>query len=78
MKKYEFKNYITHRTAEIHVNTGGYEGFVLVNFFSNGEPDYSLRGCSEPGSGCKRFVDEASAIRSAKAYVISDDYASSR
>ncbi len=73
MKKYEFKNYVTHRTAEIHVDVSSYPGFVCVQHIYKGEPDYSVRGCSEPGSGCKRFTDEAAAIRCAKRYVTKED-----
>lgn len=69
MKKYEFKNYLTHRSAEIHVDVGGWPGFIFVMHNYKGEPDCSLRGCSEPGSGCKRFTDEAAAIKSAKRYI---------
>lgn len=69
MKKYEFKNYLTHRSAEVHVDVDGWPGFVFVMHNYKGEPDYDLRGCSEPGSGCKRFTDEAAAIRCAKRYV---------
>lgn len=69
MKKYELKNCLTGRVAEVHVDVGGWPGFVFVQHILNGEPDYSVRGCSEPGSGCKRFTDEASAIRCAKRYV---------
>lgn len=69
MKKYEFKNYVTHKTAEIHVDVPGYDGLFLVNYIDKGEMDSTIRGCSEPGSGCKRFTSEFSAIRSAKLYV---------
>lgn len=69
MKKYEFQNLLTHRTAEIHVDVAGWAGFVFVMHYHQGEPDCSLRGCSEPGSGCKRFTDEAAAVRSAKRYI---------
>ena len=69
MKKYEFKNYMTHRSAEVFVDVGGWPGFVFVMHYHNVEPDSSLHGCSEPGSGCKRFTDEASAIRSATRYI---------
>lgn len=73
MKKYEFKNYVTHRSAEIHVDLEAWPGFVYVQHIYMGEPDCSIRGCSEPGSGCKRFTDEAAAIRCAKRYVERDD-----
>lgn len=69
MKKYEFKNYLSRKTAEVHVDVKGWPGFVFVLYFNKGEPDYSLRGCSEPGSGCKRFTSEGDALRSAKRYV---------
>lgn len=69
MKKYEFKNYLTRRTAEILVDVKGYPGFVFVNHYHEGEPDDRVRDCHEPGSGCKRFTDEAKALRCAKAYV---------
>lgn len=69
MKKYEFKNYLTHRSAEIHVDVGGWPGFVFVMYNYKGEPDCSIRGASEPGSGCKRFTDEVAAIRSANRYI---------
>lgn len=73
MKKYEFKNYLTHRSAEIHVNIPGYEGFVFVRHDYLGEPDYSLRGTTEPGTGEKRFTSEAAAIRCAKRYITRED-----
>lgn len=69
MKKYEFKNYLTHRSAEVLVDVGGWPGFVFVMHYHKGEPDYSLRGCSEPGSGCKRFTTEAAAVKAANRYV---------
>ena len=69
MKKYELKNLLTHRTAEIHVDVAGYPGVVFVNHYDLGEMDASVRGCSEPGSGCKRFKDEVSAIRCATRYI---------
>lgn len=69
MKKYEFKNYMTHRSAEVHVDVPGYEGLFLVQFEHMGESDYLLKGTTEPGSGEKRFSTEADAIRSAKRYV---------
>lgn len=69
MKKYEFTNYMTNRSAEIHVDVGGWPGFVFVTHYHKGELDSSVRGCSEPGSGCKRFTDETSAVRSAQRYV---------
>lgn len=73
MKKYEFKNYLNRRSAEVHVDVGGWPGFVFVNYYHQGEPDCSVRGCSEPGSGCKRFTDEAAAIRSATRYIKKED-----
>lgn len=73
MKKYEFTNYMTNRSAEVHVDVGGWPGFVFVMFKRKGEPDYSLRGCSEPGSGCKRFTDETAAISSARRYVTKEE-----
>ena len=69
MKKFEFKNYVTHKTAEVHVDVAGYEGLVFVHYIDKGEMDNTIRGCSEPGSGCKRFTSEPSAVRSAQAYV---------
>ena len=69
MKKYEFKNYVTHRTAEVHVDVDGWAGCIFVMHYAFGEPDCSVRGCSEPGSGCKRFLDEAAAVNCAKRYV---------
>lgn len=73
MTKYVFKNHLTHRTAEILVDVSGYPGSVFVMHYHQGEPDCSLRGCSEPGSGCKRFTNEASAIRSARNYITKED-----
>ena len=73
MKKYEFKNYITNRSAEIHVDVAGWPGFVFVNHYCMGELDSRVRGCSEPGSGCKRFENEAAAIRSAQRYIAKED-----
>ena len=69
MKKYEFKNYVTHRTAEIHVDVPGYEGFFFVLFEHMGEPDYMLKHTTEPGSGEMRFTTEEAAVRRAKLYV---------
>ena len=69
MKKYEFKNYLTHRSAEILVDVSGYPDSVFVMHYHNGEPDYSLRGTTEPGTGEKRFTSEVAAFRSAKHYV---------
>ena len=38
-------------------------------FYNKGEHDCALKGATEPGSGEKRFTNEAAAIRSAKNYV---------
>ena len=70
MKKYEFKNYQTRKTAEVHTDVSGYPGFVYVLYYRNGEPDYELKRTTEPGTAERRFTDEPSAIRSAKRYVI--------
>lgn len=43
MKKYEFKNYVTHRSAEVHVDVPGYEGIFFVQFMHLGEPDHTLK-----------------------------------
>lgn len=69
MKKYEFQNYFTHRSADIHTNVSGWEGYWFVMFYDKGELDYNLKGTTSPGSGEKRFANEASAIRSAKHYI---------
>lgn len=69
MKKYEFKNYLTHRSAEIHVDVPGYEGLFLVQFELMGEPDHLLKCTTEPGSGEMRFSTEEDAVRRATLYV---------
>ena len=69
MKKYEFKNYVTHRSAEVHVDVSGYEGFFFVQFMHLGEPDHTLKRTTEPGSGEMRFTTEKAAISRAKLYV---------
>ena len=69
MKKYEFKNYVTHRSAEVHVDVPGYEGLFLVQFRHLGEPDHTLKRTTEPGSGEMRFTTEKAAIGRAKLYV---------
>lgn len=69
MKKYEFKNYVTHRSAEVHVDVSGYEGFFFVQFMHLGEPDYTLKRTTEPGSGEMRFTTEDAAVRMATRYV---------
>ena len=69
MKTYEFKNCVTHRSAEIHVDVDRYEGIYFVQYKYMDEPDYNLRGTTEPGTGEKRFSTEAAAIRSAKRYI---------
>ena len=69
MKKYEFQNYITHRRADIYTDVDRWPGYWFVMFYDKGEPDYALKGTTEPGSGEKRFINEAAAIRSAKNYV---------
>lgn len=69
MKKYEFKNYVTHRSAEVHVDVPGYEGIFLVQFMHLGEPDYVLKRTTEPGSGEMRFTSEEDAVRGATKYV---------
>ena len=73
MKKYEFKNYLTHRSAEIHVDLAGYEGVVFVMHYYKGEPDYSMKRTTEPGTGEKRFTTEADAIRCVKRYITKED-----
>lgn len=73
MKKYEFKNYLTHRSAEVHVGVAGWPGFVFVMHYHQGEPDCDLRGATEPGTGEKRFTNEASAIRCATRYIKKQD-----
>ena len=69
MKKYEFKNYMNKRTAEIHTDLAGRDGFVYVLYYRNGEPDYDLKRTTEPGTAERRFTNEMSAIRSAKRYI---------
>lgn len=69
MKKYEFKNYMTHRSTEVHVDVPGYEGFFLVQFMHFGEPDHLLKRTTEPGSGEMRFATEEAAVRRAMRYV---------
>ena len=69
MKKYEFKNYVTHRSAEVHVDVPGYDGLYLVEYLYMGEPDPDIKGTTEPGSGERRFDSEFSAIHSARIYV---------
>lgn len=69
MKKYEFKNYLTHRSAEVHVDVLGYEGLFFVQFTNLGEPDHTLKGTTEPGSGEMRFTTEEAAVRRATQYV---------
>ena len=69
MKKYEFQNYFTHRRADILTNVSGWDSYWFVLFYDKGELDSSVKGTTEPGTGEKRFTNEASAIRSAKHYV---------
>lgn len=69
MKKYEFKNYLTHRSAEVHVDVPGFEGLFLVQFIHLGEPDHTLKRTTEPGSGEMRFTTEDAAVRMATRYV---------
>lgn len=69
MKKYEFKNYVTHRSAEVHADVPGYEGLFFVQFMHLGEPDHTIKRTTEPGSGEMRFTTEKAAIRKAKLYV---------
>lgn len=69
MKKYEFKNYMTHRFAEVHVDVPGYEGLFFVQFRHLGEPDHLLKCTTEPGSGEMRFTTEEAAVRGATRYV---------
>lgn len=69
MKKYEFKNYVTHRSAEVHVDVPGYEGLFFVQFMHLGEADHTLKRTTEPGSGEMRFTTEEAAVRGATRYV---------
>ena len=69
MKKYEFKNYMTHRSAEVHVDVPGYEGLFFVQFMHLGELDHTLKRTTEPGSGEMRFTTEDAAVRMATRYV---------
>ena len=69
MKKYEFKNYLTHRSAEVHMNVPGYEGLFLVQFTHLGERDHKLKRTTEPESGEMRFSTEEAAVRRATRYV---------
>ena len=69
MKKYEFKNYLTHRSAEVHVNVPGYEGLFFVQFTHLGEQDHTLKRTTEPGSSEMRFSTEEAAVRRATRYV---------
>lgn len=69
MKKYEFKNYVTHRSAEVHVDVPGYEGIFFVQFMHLGELDHTLKRTTEPGSGEMRFTSEEDAVRRATRYV---------
>lgn len=72
MKKYEFKNYQTRKTAEILVDVGGWDGFVFVLYYRDGEPDCNLKRTTQPGTAERRFDNELSAIRSAKRYITSE------
>lgn len=70
MKKYEFKNYVTHRSAEVHVDVPGYEGIFFVQFMHLGEPVKRTRKrTTEPGSGEMRFTTEEAAVCGATRYV---------
>ncbi len=71
MKKYELKNYITHKSAEVLTDVKGYSSFVYVLYYRMGELDYDLRGTN--GTGEKRFNNEVSALRSAKRYITKSD-----
>lgn len=67
MKKYELKNYITHKSAEVITDVEGYSSFVYVAYYCMGELDCDLKGTN--GTGEKRFNNEISALRSAKRYI---------
>ena len=67
MKKYEFKNYVTHRSAEVHTDVLSYPGFCFVMHYKVGLPDYELRGTG--GTAEKKFTTEEAAIRCAKRYI---------
>lgn len=69
MKKYEFKNYMTHRPAEVHVDVPGYEEIFFVQFMHLGELDHTLKRTTEPGSGEMRFTTEEAAVCGATRYV---------
>lgn len=70
MKKYEFQNYITHRSASIVTDEERYPGYWFVLFYDKGELDSNVKGTgSDRCNGEKRFTNEAAAIRSAKHYV---------
>lgn len=71
MKKYEFKNYVTHKSAEVLTDIQSWPGYSFVMHYINGQPDYALRGTG--GTGEKRFTTEEAAIRCAVRYVTKED-----
>lgn len=52
MKKYEFKNYVTHRSAEVHVDVPGYEGIFFVQFIKVNGKTSGL----EPGDESEHLI----------------------
>ena len=69
MKRYEFQNYITHRSASIITDEERYPGYWFVLYYDKGELDCELTGTTYPGTGERRFTHEETAIKSAIRYV---------
>lgn len=68
MKKFEFKNYFNHRTAEVMVNDVDPWGY-FVCYTYRGRADSSIPNTTAPGNGVQWFATEDRAVKAAFRYV---------
>lgn len=69
MKKYEFKNYITHKSVEIHVEKVNHKNTYVVWYSCMGKPDRNPHGTAGCDNSAEYCAEEADAIRRAVNYV---------
>ena len=69
MKKYEFKNYSTHKSAEIHLYKNDRIITYVVWYSKLGKPDCNPHGIAGCNNSAEHYSEEADAIRQAIGYI---------
>lgn len=69
MKKYDFKNYITHKSAEIHVEKINHVYTYVVWYSRMGKPDCTHHGPTGSKDSAEYFTTELDAIERAVRYI---------